>query len=114
MADLAKKLKEGVTVLPEIRLPILEVSMPEIRIPGFPPPSPKLKQRQVDTLRYTLMDDIGALIPWAGDILSDITVPEIRRLMSSKEYKQFMSDNKLLPSTIAAIKVFIEQKTRKT
>jgi hypothetical protein len=98
-----------IKLLDRVRIPVLDVELPSIELPDIPPPPLKLDERQLEILRFAIMDDIGEHIPLVGDILSDIAYAEIRRRMTSDEYERFLNDNKWLPSTIAALKVFIEK-----
>jgi hypothetical protein len=98
-----------VKVLDRVRVPVLDVELPSLELPDIPPPPIKLDDRQIEILRFALMDDIGEFIPVVGDILSDTAYAEIRRRMTPDEYEKFLNDNKWLPSTIAALKVFVEK-----
>jgi len=59
------------------------------------------------------MDDLGEIIPIVEDILSDTAYAEIKRLMTPEEYERFINDNKILPSSLAALKVFAETSRQK-
>jgi len=98
-----------IKVLDRVRVPVLDVELPSLELPDIPPPPLKLDDRQVEILRFALMDDIGEFIPVVGGILSDTAYAEIRRRMTPDEYEKFLNDNKWLPSTIAALKVFVEK-----
>lgn len=98
-----------IKILEKLKIPVLEVSLPSIELPDFPPkPLPKLDNRQREVLRYALMDDLADFIPLAGDVASDIAYAEIKRLMKPEEYNKFVEYNKWLPSVLAALKVFSE------
>jgi len=96
-------------VLPRIRVPLLDVTLPEVELPEFPPSIPKLDDRQLEALRYAVMDDVGDKIPVIGDILSDVAYREIVNLLTPEEYVRFLEYNKWLPSSLAVLKVFAER-----
>ncbi|MEM3389805.1 MAG: hypothetical protein QW491_10405 [Thermoproteota archaeon] len=98
-----------IKVLEKLKIPILEVELPSVELPDFPPkPLPKLDDRQREVLRYALMDDLADVIPFAGDVASDMAYAELKRLMKPEEYERFVKENKWLPSVLAALKVFSE------
>ncbi|MEM4701778.1 MAG: hypothetical protein QXZ51_06505 [Candidatus Bathyarchaeia archaeon] len=98
-----------IKVLEKLKIPVLEVELPSVELPDFPPkPLPKLDDRQREVLRYALMDDLADVIPFAGDVASDMAYAELKRLMKPEEYERFVKENKWLPSVLAALKVFSE------
>lgn len=99
----------GIKILDKIRIPIIDVELPTIELPELPTEIPKLDNRQLEILRYALMDDLADKIPIIGDIAADTAYAEIKRLMTPDEYEQFVRDNKWLPSSLAALKVFIDK-----
>jgi hypothetical protein len=98
-----------VKILPKIRIPIVDVTLPEVTLPPFPQ-IPKLDDRQMDIVRYGIMDDVSDLVPVLGDFFSDVAYAEIKKKMTPEEYEAFIEENKYLPSSLAAIKVFAERK----
>jgi acetoacetate decarboxylase len=98
------------TILPKISIPLIDVSLPEISLPEFPPKPPRLDDRQMEIVRYAAMDDISDIVPVVGDVFSDIAYAEIKKKMTPEEYERFLEANKVLPSSLAAIKVFYETK----
>jgi len=100
-----------IKILEKIRIPLLEVELPSVELPDFPPKPLRLDERQREVLRYALMDDLADIIPFFGDIASDLAYAELKRLMKPEEYERFVKENKLLPSTLAALKVFQEMQT---
>lgn len=100
-----------IRLLPEVRIPIIDVSLPAVELPDFPPKPIKLDDRQIEALRYAIMDDIADIVPFVGDILSDIAYAEIKKKLTPDEYEQFIEENKWLPSTLAMLKVFSEKST---
>lgn len=97
-----------VRILREVRIPILNVELPSIELPDIPPRIPKLDERQVEALRYALMDDLADLLPVIGDIAADVAYAELKRRLTPSEYEKFVKENKWLPSTLAVLKVFAE------
>jgi len=98
-----------IKILEKLKIPVLEVELPSVELPDFPPrPLPKLDERQREALRYALMDDLADVIPFAGDVASDLAYAELKRLMRPEEYERFVKENKWLPSVLAALKVFSE------
>lgn len=97
-------------ILPKIHIPLIDVSLPEISLPELPPKPLKLDERQMEIVRYALMDDLGDLLPIVGDVAADIAYSELKKKMTPEEYERFLEANKALPSTLAAIKVFYETK----
>jgi len=102
---------KGIRVLPTVRIPIVEVSLPEIRIPEFPPKIPRLNPQDAELVRYGLMDDLADLVPVVGDPLADMAYAELQKRMTPDQYAKFKEDNKWLPSSFAALKVIAEGKT---
>ena len=98
-----------IKILEKLKIPLLEVEFPSVELPDFPPkPLPRLDERQREVLRYALMDDLADVIPFAGDVASDLAYAELKRLMKPEEYERFVKENKWLPSVLAALKVFSE------
>jgi hypothetical protein len=98
-----------IKILEKLKIPLLEVEFPSVELPDFPPrPPPRLDERQREVLRYALMDDLADVIPFAGDMASDLAYAELKRLMKPEEYERFVKENKWLPSVLAALKVFAE------
>jgi hypothetical protein len=98
-----------IKILEKLKIPLLEVEFPSVELPDFPPrPPPRLDERQREVLRYALMDDLADVIPFAGDVASDLAYAELKRLMKPEEYERFVKENKWLPSVLAALKVFAE------
>ena len=98
-----------IKILEKLKIPLLDVEFPSVELPDFPPrPPPKLDERQREVLRYALMDDLADVIPFAGDVASDLAYAELKRLMKPEEYERFVKENKWLPSVLAALKVFAE------
>jgi len=98
-----------IKILDKLKIPLIEVELPSIELPDFPPrPPPKLDERQREVLRYALMDDLADVVPFAGDVASDLAYAELKRLMKPEEYERFVKENKWLPSVLAALKVLAE------
>lgn len=95
-------------LLHKFRVPLIGIELPEISLPEIPPKPIKLDQRRAEIVRHALADDIADLVPVVGDFVSDTSYAEIRKKMSPEEYEKFMNENKALPSSLAALKVFTE------
>jgi len=74
---MTKEILPKKSVLPKIHIPLVDVSLPEIEIPEFPPKIPKLDDRQLDIVRYGVMDDLSDLVPILGDFFSDVAYAEV-------------------------------------
>ncbi|MBW2671896.1 MAG: hypothetical protein JRD89_00605 [Deltaproteobacteria bacterium] len=98
--------------MPKLRIPIAEVHLPEVELPEFPPKLGSLDDRELDLIKYGAMDDIADIVPVVGDIFSDMAYKELVAKMSDEEYKAFLEENKLLPSSLAALKVIIQRRIR--
>ncbi|MEM1871060.1 MAG: hypothetical protein QW517_08095 [Thermofilaceae archaeon] len=97
-----------IRLLPEVRIPLVDVKLPAIELPEFPPKPPELNERQIGLLRYAIMDDLGEVIPFVGDVLSDVAYAELKSRLTKDEYDRFVEENKWLPSTLALLKVFMD------
>ena len=60
------------------------------------------------------MDDLGDIIPVIGDVLADTAYKELMSKLTPEEYKLFLENNKLLPSSIAVLKTFTDIKRSST
>ncbi len=97
-------------LLHKFRVPLIGIELPEVSLPDIPPKPLKLDERKAEIVRHAIADDLADLVPIAGDFVSDTSYAEIRRQMTPEEYEKFLNDNKALPSTLAALKVFAEEK----
>ncbi len=105
-----KEILPKIQVLPKIEIPVVGVRLPAVELPELPPKIPRLDDRQMEIVRYALMDDLSDLIPVLGDLLSDTAYAEVKERMTPEEYSKFVEENKWLPSVAAALKVFSEKK----
>ncbi len=94
-------------LLPKWRVPLIGVELPEITLPEFPK-APRLDERRIEILRHAIADDLGDLVPVIGDLVSDTSYAEMRKKMTPEEYERFVEENKVLPSSLATLKVFME------
>ena len=102
-----KQLLQEIKLLPEIKIPLVNVSFPPITLPDLTKPL-KLDERQMEVLRFAAMDDLADIIPFAGDIGSDLAYAELKKQMTPDEYERFIENNKILPSSLAVLKTFAE------
>ncbi|MEM4976663.1 MAG: hypothetical protein QXT64_04995 [Desulfurococcaceae archaeon] len=100
-----------IRLLPEVKIPLVDVKLPAVELPEFPPKPLKLDERQIEALRYAIMDDLADIVPFIGDVLSDVAYAELRNRLTPDEYEKFIEENKWLPSTLALLKVFAEKST---
>ena len=98
-------------LLPKVHIPLVDVDLPEVNLPVFPPKIPVLNPEDFSLLRFALMDDLGDLIPVVGDPFADLAYARLREKMGPGQYEKFLQDNKWLPSTLATLKVIVEEKT---
>ena len=97
--------------LPEttIPTPFGKVSLPEYKV-KLPKPPPFNKKSRSAMLHAIAIDGamVPGLIPVAGDIISDIVedlhAAELRKILSSSEYDEFLKQDKVAPATIAMVR----------
>lgn len=89
-----------------IPTPFGKVQFPVPEIPSF---EVKIDARRSKALAHAIGGDIGSFIPILGDVIEDIHGAELRRNLTSTEYEQYIVEDKVAPSTIALIRVFMEK-----
>ena len=98
-------------ILEKLKLPIIDVELPEITLPDIPPkPLPKLDERQSEILRYAVLEDVADIIPFVGDVAADLAYKELTARLTPDEHRDFREENKWLPSSIAVLKIFTEER----
>lgn len=94
--------------LPEttIPTPFGKVSLPEHKIE--PPRLPSLDEKSRSAMKHAIAIDISmipGLIPYLGDIVADVVedlhAAELRKILTSKQYDEFLKQDKIAPATIA-------------
>lgn len=94
--------------LPEttIPTPFGRVSLPEKKIE--PPRLPAFDEKSKSAMKHAIGIDLSmipGMIPWVGDIVADVVEDlhgaELRKILTSKEYDEFLRQDKIAPATIA-------------
>ncbi|MBA7620547.1 hypothetical protein ES703_27898 [subsurface metagenome] len=92
-----------------IPTPFGKVSLPEykVRVPKLPP----FDQKSRNAMKHAVAIDgamVPALLPFVGDIVSDVVedlhAAELRKLLSTSEYDEFLRQDKVAPATIAMVR----------
>ncbi|GAI64135.1 unnamed protein product [marine sediment metagenome] len=114
---LAKIAEEGVDFLPELKIPspFGTIKLPKYGLPPLKPP--KIDSRRRKALGHaagvTAAQVIG-LVPWAGDavadIIEDLHGKEIKSILSSEEYDEYLKHDKVAPSIVAMVRTFIHKR----
>lgn len=97
--------------LPEttVPTPFGRVHLPEhkIGLPKLPP----LDEKSRDAIKHAIAIDgamLPAMIPWAGDALSDIIedlhFAELRKLLTPNQYNEFIKQDKIAPAIVAMMR----------
>jgi hypothetical protein len=95
-------------VLPEtsIPTPFGQVSLPEYKIDR--PRLPTFNEKNTRAMKQALGIDLSmipGLIPIVGDILADVVEDlhgaELRKILTPKQYDEYLKQDKVAPSTIA-------------
>ena len=94
--------------LPEttVPTPFGSVHLPEYKI-GLPR-LPSLDEKTRSAMKHAIAIDISmipGLIPYVGDVIADVVedlhAAELRKILTSKEYDEFLKQDKIAPATIA-------------
>ncbi|GAI45029.1 unnamed protein product [marine sediment metagenome] len=97
--------------LPEttIPTPFGPVHLPEHKI-GLPK-LPSFDEKSRAAMKHAIAIDgamVPALIPVAGDIISDVVedlhFAELRKILTPKEYDEFIKQDKVAPATVAMMR----------
>jgi len=97
-----------------IPTPFGDVELPMPTLPPLGPP--KIDQRRRDILKHTIGADLSVIpsqIPIIGDVIADVIEDlhgkEIHHSLTPDELAEYMKQDKVAPSTIAAIRTFIKK-----
>ncbi len=89
-----------------IPTPFGKVSLPEHKI-GLPK-MPRLDERTGRAMKHAVAIDLSmipGMIPGVGDIVADVVedlhAAELRKILTSKQYDEFLKQDKIAPATIA-------------
>ena len=104
---------EHFRVLPKFRVPLVGVEFPDITLPEFPPKIPKLDRNRLEVLKFAVMEDVSDLVPVVGDAAADLAYKELTDKLTPEEHREFREVNKLMPSSLAVLKIFAEREKSK-
>ncbi|MFA5186423.1 MAG: hypothetical protein WC551_08110 [Patescibacteria group bacterium] len=109
-----KRLRDGFQVVPEVRVPS---PFGTFRLPsyGLPPlRKPRWTKERKEAMRHALGSDlsqVAALIPAVGDVvadvLEDVHMAEVKRLLPPDEFDKFLQETKVAPDTLALLRTYI-------
>jgi len=94
--------------LPETRVPTPfgVVHLPEKKIE--PPKLPAFDGKSLEAMKHAIGIDLSMIpgtIPFVGDIVADVVEDlhgaELRKILTSKQYDEFLKQDKVAPATIA-------------
>lgn len=106
-----ESLKLWPPTLPETRVPTPfgDVHLPENKL-GLPK-MPSLDERTRSAMKHAVAIDLSmipGMIPWVGDVVADVVEDlhgaELRKILTSKEYDEFLKQDKVAPATIAMMR----------
>ena len=99
-------------VLNQQHVPVIDIDLPEIDLPDFPPQFPDLSvDKRTERLRFAFMDDIADFIPI--ETFDDVALLGVKAHSTPEQFDEFMEDREWLPSTIAMLKQFVEEDAKK-
>lgn len=99
-------------ILQKQHVPVIDIDLPEIDLPSFPPEFPDLSiDDRAERLRFAIMDDLADFIPI--ETFDDIALLGVKDHSKPDQFNEFMGDREWLPSTIAMLKQFVEEDTMK-
>ncbi|MBA7561656.1 hypothetical protein ES708_03295 [subsurface metagenome] len=114
---LAKVAEEGFDFLPELKIPspFGTIKLPKYGLPPLKPP--KIDERRRKALGHaagvTAAQVVG-LIPFVGDVVADVVEDlhgkEIKSILSSEEYDEYLKHDKVAPSIVAMVRTFIHKR----
>lgn len=89
-----------------IPTPFGRVSLPEHKIER--PRLPSFDEKSRIAMKHAIAIDLSmipGLIPWVGDVVADVVedlhAAELRKILTSKQYDEFLKQDKIAPATIA-------------
>lgn len=116
-SKLAKLMDEGIDFLPEITIPspFGTVKLPKYGFPPLKPPVIDARRRKAlgHAVGVTAAQVVG-LIPWIGDVVADVVEDlhgkEIKSILTSEEYSEYLKHDKVAPSIVAMVRTFIHKR----
>lgn len=97
--------------LPEttIPTPFGKVHLPEqkLGLPKLPPFDEKSRRAMLHAIAIDA-SMVPGMIPWVGDVVADVVedlhAAELRRILTSEQYDEFLKQDKVAPATIAIMR----------
>lgn len=90
----------------QIPTPFGSVSLPEHEI--GPPRLPPFDEKSRDAMKHAVAIDasmVPGMIPLVGDVVADVVedlhTAELRKILTPKQYDEFIKQDKVAPATIA-------------
>ena len=98
-----------IKILEKLSFPTLfgDVELPQIMVPApFEFPEVEVDERKRKAFMHAVGADISSVIPWVGDVLEDLHIVEIKKILTPEEFVRFLDETKVGPDTIALIRVW--------
>jgi len=102
--------------LPETRIPTPfgAVHLPEKKLER--PKLPPFDEKSRGAMKHAIGIDLSlipAMIPWVGDIVADVVedlhFAELRKSLTSKQYDEFIQQDKIAPAVIAMARALTKE-----
>ncbi len=114
---LPQLMEEGIDFLPEVEIPspFGKIKLPKYGLPPLKPPSIDKRRRKAlgHAAGVTAAQVIG-LCPVIGDAMADVIEDlhgkEIKSILSSEEYDEYLKHDKVAPSIVAMVRTFIHKR----
>ena len=103
--------------LPRTRVPTPfgAVYLPEQKLFRLPK-LPRFDEKGRNAMKHAIAIDVSMIpgtIPWVGDVVADVIEDlhgaELRKILSSKEYDEFLKQDKVAPATIAMARTLTKE-----
>lgn len=103
-------------ILPETRIPTPfgAVHLPEhkVGLPSLPP----LDEKSREAMKHAIAIDLSmipGMVPFVGDVVADIVedlhAAELRKILTTKQYDEFLKQDKIAPATIAMTRALTKE-----
>lgn len=97
-----------------IPTPFGKVHLPEHKL-GLPKPPP-FDEKSRNAMKHAIAIDgsmVPGMIPWVGDVVADVVedlhFAELRKILTPKEYDEFIKQDKVAPATIAMMRALTKK-----
>ncbi|MBA7716531.1 hypothetical protein ES703_125604 [subsurface metagenome] len=97
-----------------IPTPFGKVHLPEHKL-GLPKPPP-FDEKNRNAMKHAIAIDgsmVPGMIPWVGDVVADVVedlhFAELRKILTPKEYDEFIKQDKVAPATIAMMRALTKK-----